>query len=120
MPARAAICEHAALFDVPGQAVIGTTATGEIVYWSDHAAAMFGWTAEEVMGQPVTMVTPAAASRAQAEEIMAMLRDGRAWAGPFQLRHRDGHEFVAEVRDLPVFGGDGTLIGIVGVTRGGR
>jgi PAS domain S-box-containing protein len=116
MPYTNAVREHAQLFDVPGHAVIATTPEGEIVYWSDHATRIFGWSRDEVMGMPVTSVTPASASEAEASAIMALLQEGKPWSGMFRLRHRNGHEFTARVSDLPVIDDEGTLVGIVGVT----
>jgi PAS domain S-box-containing protein len=110
------IAGHARLFDTPGQAVIGTTRQGEIVYWSGTAAEIYGWSAEEVLGRNVLDVTPASTSREMASEIMARLAAGRSWSGRFRVRHRDGSELEVRVRDLPVRAPNGELVGIVGVS----
>ena len=110
------IRRQAELFDTDRQAVIGTTLSGEIVYWSETAERMYGWTAAEVEGQSIVEVTPAQASRTHAEEIMERLRMGRSWSGEFLVRTRDGEEFRALVTDVPVKDPQGRLVGLVGVS----
>lgn len=117
MPIRTIICEQARLFDVPGHAVIGTTLDGKVVYWSESAATLFGWSAEDALGQSIATLTPALDSQAHAEEIMERLRAGQPWSGLFRLKRADGGEFTARVSDLPVNDSEGRLVGIVGVTR---
>ena len=107
---------QAEIFDVPGQAVIGTELDGTIVYWSDGAKAVYGWEASEVMGRDVVTVTPSSMTVAQAAEIMKALRNGNPWSGNFKVRRRDGLEFDVHVRDLPVRNAVGELIGIIGIT----
>jgi len=115
--AARAVRAHAELFDIPTQAVIGTTLEGRIVYWSDYATNLFGWQRSEVLGRDVVSVTTPSTTTEEAEEIMATLRSGEPWTGDFKLRRRDGVEFNARVTDLPVRDEDGELIGIIGVSR---
>lgn len=113
----AAIADRASLFDVAGQAVIATTADGRIVYWNDSASLIYGWAKADVLGRDILNVTPANNSAEQGAGIMAQLRNGRTWSGEFCVRRRDGTEFLAKVRDIPVRNDVGELIGIVGVSE---
>ena len=113
-----AIRTHAALFDIPTQAVVATTLDGRIVYWSDTAARMYGWSSEEVLGRDILEVTPSETTREQAAEIMSRLREGQIWSGEFHVRTRAGEGFCAHVRDVPVRDDRGELIGIVGISHG--
>jgi PAS domain S-box-containing protein len=113
----ALIRERAAVFDIPGHSVIGTTVAGCIVYWNDEATRMYGWSANEALGQDITKVTPAEQTREEAVGIMSQLSQGRIWTGSFMVRRRDGREFLVNVRDVPVRDlPSGELIGIVGVS----
>src|SRR5258705_6293785 len=47
---------------------------------------------------------------------MSQLRTGKSWSGEFLVRRRDGAVFPAMVTDSPIFGEQGELIGIVGVS----
>lgn len=113
---RERIRRHAALFDTETQAVIGTTISGSIVYWNRTAEALYGWRAEEVEGRSILDVTPADTSRAEAEEIMSRLQQGRSWHGEFTVQRRDGEPFKVMVTDVPVLGDAGELMGLVGIS----
>jgi PAS domain S-box-containing protein len=96
--------------------VIVTTPNGTINYWNRGAEALFGWRADEVLGQNILTVTPGESMAESAADIMVQLRAGATWSGEFALRRRDGTPFRAWVTDAPIAGPDGTLHGIVGIT----
>lgn len=106
----------AQLFDTEQQAVIGTVLSGQIVYWNRAAQRLYGWAPDEVIGRNILEVTPSDVSREQAETIMTTLRMGRSWRGDFLVRGKDGKEFRATVRDLPVQDSSGELVGMVGTS----
>src|SRR5688572_22920705 len=89
-------------FNTRHQAVVATTLDGRIVYWNSAANRIYGWREEEVLGRDILEVTPSRVSQETAAEIMERLRAGAIWTGQFQVRHRDGEEFMALVRDVPV------------------
>jgi PAS domain S-box-containing protein len=103
------------LLEALGQAVIVTDAEGTIVHWSDSAARLYGWSADEVLGRDVLEVTPSDVSRARGAEIMRSLAAGEVWSGEFAVRGRDGRPFTVSVTDVPLLSNDGALR-IVGVS----
>ncbi|HYR07400.1 MAG TPA: ATP-binding protein [Longimicrobium sp.] len=106
----------AQLLDAVEQAVIATSATGEIVFWNRCAERLYGWRADEVLGRDVVEVVPAEMSREQAAELMERLRAGERWEGEFAVRRRDGSRFHAWVADVPVLDDERRVVGIVGVS----
>jgi PAS domain S-box-containing protein len=110
------IVSRARLFDTPRQAVIATTGSGTIIYWSRTAEGIYGWSAAEAIGRDVLDVTPSAISRETAAALMSHLRTGSSWTGRFTVRRCDGSEFSAFVQNLPVLDDQGTLVGIVGIS----
>lgn len=96
--------------------VIATDPHGIVTFWNGAAESLFGYRADEALGQPVTNVTVPETSREQAAEILAALSSGSSWTGEFWLRHRDGTRFPARVTDIPIIDGDGRMVGIVGVS----
>lgn len=108
---------ESALLEAVEQAVIATDLEGRITYWNRQAERTYGWRSEEVLGRQILDVTPSAASREQAAEILTCLQQGRRWAGEIQLSRRDGSEFPARVTNTPVLGPDGKLAGIVGISE---
>ena len=107
---------QARLLDVIGQAVITTDAQGNIIYWNRAAERLYGWSEEEVMGRPITEVTPSEDLVNRAEEIMADLMAGKSWSGELEVRRKDGTTFPAMVTDTPVYDEQGTLAAIIGVS----
>jgi diguanylate cyclase (GGDEF)-like protein/PAS domain S-box-containing protein len=49
----------AAIVDGSGDAIYGSTIDGLVTSWNGAAERLFGYTAEEIIGQPVTVVAPA-------------------------------------------------------------
>ena len=99
-----------------GQAVVATDLSGRITYWGAGAVALYGWTADEVLGRSIVEVTPSQTSRARAEEIMASLASGKAWSGEFVVRRKDGSSFTALVNNTPILE-DGRLVGVISVSQ---
>ncbi|MFO8133173.1 MAG: PAS domain S-box protein [Thermoplasmatota archaeon] len=107
---------QARMLDNVGQAVIVTTPEGEIIYWNNAAEELYGWKAEEVLEENIVNVTPTNMSREQAQETMEYLRQGKKWAGEFQVQHKDGSTFPVIVTDVPYFDEDGNLEAIIGIS----
>ena len=107
---------QALLLDSVGQAVIATDVAGIVIYWNSAAERLYGWTAQEAVGQPIVELTPAAQSVEDATAIFAELAAGRSWSGEFVVRARDGRAFPVHVTDTPVIGADGTLCAIIGIS----
>ena len=103
--------------DEPGTAVIATDPAGRILFWSDGARALYGWSCDEVLGRDVVEVTPSELSQAEATAIMTALRGGAVWSGRFIVRDKQGRRFLAEVKDVPIRDDRGALIGMVGTSR---
>jgi PAS domain S-box-containing protein len=98
------------------QAVIVTDADGTIRAWNPVAEALYGWSADEVLGRSIVEVTPSTLSRERAAAIMERLARGQSWAGDFEVRRRDGTVFLAHVTDTPLFDERGRLTGVVGAS----
>jgi PAS domain S-box-containing protein len=111
-PARFAPTE---LLSALGQAVIGTDLDGTVVFWNAGAERLYGWTAEEAVGQNIGALTVPTVSEEVAADIMAALRKGVPWSGGFPVQRKDGTVFPALVTDSGVYR-DGELVGIVGIS----
>jgi PAS domain S-box-containing protein len=107
---------QAHLLNAVEQAVIATDLKGTILYWNDFAEWLYGWTSAEALGANVIDLVPAGDMRETGAEIFEKLRAGYSWSGEFRTKKKDGTEFPTQVTDSPIFGEDGELIGIVGVS----
>lgn len=99
------------------QAAIVCDPAGTIGYWNAAAERLYGWSAAEAVGQNVLDVAPSDQSAEQAAEIFERLVAGESWEGEFEVRRRDGSTFTALVTDTPIFGDDGKLGAIIGLSR---
>jgi PAS domain S-box-containing protein len=104
------------MLDCTREAIIATDLEGRITFWNSHAEKLYGWKSEEVVGHNVVSVVPAAAAVADAESIMARLRQGEPWSGEFQVRTRDGREFDVSVINTPLRAENGRVVGFIGVS----
>lgn len=90
------------LVDTALDAVVMMDSEGLITGWNRQAARIFGWSQEEIKGQPInTTIIPARYRDAHAQGLKHFLATG---AGPFMNKmieihalHRDGHEFPVEL-----------------------
>jgi PAS domain S-box-containing protein len=103
------------VLDAIGQAVIVTDLDGIVVRWNSAAEELYGWTAAEAVGSPISSLCVPDMAQEVAEDIMATLRAGSAWSGSFPVRRKDGTLFTALVTDSAIHH-EGELVGIVGVT----
>jgi PAS domain S-box-containing protein len=97
-------------------AVIATDMDGVVTTWNGRAESLYGWTREEALGRHITELTVPDESRGPAQAIMAAIARGESWGGPFRLRRKDGSLFTAYIKDSPILGANGELVGIVGVS----
>eukprot|EP00899_Mesostigma_viride_P027228 jgi/Mesvir1/7690/Mv11656-RA.5 len=107
---------RSALLDMVDQAIICTDLKARIVFWNPFATKLYGWSARETLGRPITEVLAHEMDKTMAEELMASLVAGNSWKGEFPLVRRDGSQFWALVTNSPIHDSRGTLIGIVGMS----
>lgn len=107
---------HCQLLNAVGQAAIAMDLTGTVVYWNAAAEQMYGWTAAEAVGQPLASLLLADDDATAGAGIVASVLTGRTWAGETWIRRKDGTRFPVLVTDSPVEDGNGTVVGIIGVS----
>ena len=103
------------LLNALGKAVIATELDGTVRFWNPAAERLYGWTAEEALGENISDLSVPEVAQGDAEAIMAAVRGGRSWSGGFLVRRKDGTMFPALVTDSGIYR-DGTLVGIVGIS----
>jgi diguanylate cyclase (GGDEF)-like protein/PAS domain S-box-containing protein len=114
--AEAQIRLQAQLLRAVGQAVIATDVAGKIIYCNQTAADLYGWTCDEMIGQPISAITIVDGSMTQAAEIVSKLTSGESWSGEFTVHRRDGGSFPASFTGSPVTGENGDAVGMIGVS----
>ena len=107
----------AAIIESSEDAIIGKSLDGIITSWNSGAEWLFGYTAAEAIGQPVTMLIPP--ERIDEEPgILARIRRGERIEHYDTVRLRkDGSAIDISLTVSPIKGADGTIIGASKIAR---
>ncbi|MGV7194904.1 response regulator [Xanthomonas axonopodis] len=102
--------ELAALVSHSSEAIVAETPDGRVTHWNPAAEAMFGYTADEAIGQDLTgLLSPQPYAMPQVDHADdAHL--GNASAAQ-RMRHRDGQHVHVLASKAPIIDADGTLSG---------
>jgi PAS domain S-box-containing protein len=107
----------AAIVESSTDAIIGKNLDGIITSWNKGAELLLGYTAEEMVGQPVLRLIPA--DRQDEEEfILGRIRRGEV-VRPFETvrLHKDGHGIDLSIAVSPIRDSAGRIIGASKVAR---
>jgi PAS domain S-box-containing protein len=111
--------EAAAVVRSAGDAIVSMDMQGVIRTWNPGAERLYGYTAAEAIGRPITLVEPAAA-RVRSTDLIRRICAGVSAAGQRRetMRSRkDGVRIEVWVTATPVFDGDGRAIGVAEIGR---
>jgi PAS domain S-box-containing protein len=98
-------------------AIVGGTTGGLITTWNPAAEKIYGYRAEEIIGQPLTILCPAERT-GEIEEALATIGRGERTVHRETVRRRkDGRTFPVSVTASPIHDDDGRLIGVSAITR---
>jgi PAS domain S-box-containing protein len=86
---------------------------GRILFWSEDAAALLGYTAAEAVGQVAAELLASEEQRPELWALFQQILAGDSWTGIRPLRHRSGHFVDLEFRTHPVLGPDGEPLVLV-------
>ena len=107
----------AALVDSSEDAIIGKTLEGIVVSWNRGAERIFGYTAEEVLGQPITALIPPDRSDEEPKVIERLRRGEHIEHFDTMRRRKDGEEIAVSLTISPIKDEAGTIIGISKIAR---
>ncbi len=107
----AAIVEHS------DDAIVGKDLHGIIKSWNRGAERIFGYTADEAVGQSITLLIPADRQHEESE-ILARIRRGETVSHYHTIRRRkDGTLFDISLTVSPIRNGRGEVIGASKIAR---
>ena len=103
-PADLSAARLAAIVSSSDDAIVGKSLEGRVTSWNDAAARIFGWSAEEMIGQSITRIIPSELM-SEEDDILARLRRGERVAH-FETERiaKDGRRFAVSVTVSPIFG----------------
>ncbi len=108
---------RAAIVEFSEDAIVGKTVDGVITSWNQAAERMFGYRAEEIMGQSVVTLIPSE-YRGEEEQLLAAIRRGQAVKLYETERVRkDGGRIAVSVTISPIWDKDGHIVGASKIAR---
>ncbi len=115
--AEAARLQLAAIVESSNDAIIGKTLDGVIVSWNKGAEEIYGYAAEEVIGNPITMLA-LPARHAEVREFLEKVRKGERVVNHESERVRkDGALIQVSLTLSPIKDASGNVVGISTIAR---
>jgi PAS domain S-box-containing protein len=107
----------ASIVDSSDDAIIGKTPDGTITSWNRGAELMYGYTASEIIGKPVTIVLSPDRPD-EMEDILARIRRGeRIEHYETKRLRKDGTPISVSLTVSPIYDAQGALIGVSSIAR---
>jgi diguanylate cyclase (GGDEF)-like protein/PAS domain S-box-containing protein len=104
-------------FDYLFDAVVVTNLQGIIIDWNKGSQALYGYSKEQAIGQPVNMLhVPEDTVDITAEVISTVEKMGK-WSGEIRMLHQDGHIGWIESMCVPLYDDKGQMLGALGINR---
>lgn len=107
----------AAIIDASEDAIISKDLRGIITSWNPAACRLFGFTAEEAMGQPITIIFPPDRLNEEPAIIGRILKGERIEHYETVRRHKSGALLDISLTISPVRDAQGRIIGISKIAR---
>ena len=107
----------AALVDSSGDAIVGETMEGVITSWNRSAERIFGYSAKEAIGKPISMLLPPAGSDEELNSLGSLKRGETINAYDAVRMRKDGRNVEVSITMSPIFDPLGNLVGASKVAR---
>ncbi len=109
--------QRAKAFDHVFDAVVVTDAEGIIIDWNIGSELLYGYTKEEAIGQPASIVhVPEDVARITIEILSEVEKFGK-WNGEIKYLHKDGHIGWIESMCVPILDDNNQMSGALGINR---
>lgn len=107
----------AAIVEFTNDAIMAATFDGTIVYWNRGAEALYGYTADEMVGTPISVLLPF--DLGESKTALIEMAHG-AWVKPFETVHRgkDGELIAVSINVSAVWDRTGQVVCASIVSRG--
>jgi PAS domain S-box-containing protein len=115
--AEQAIANLAAIVTSSDDAIIGKNLHGIVTTWNRAAERLFGYSAQEMVGQPITRLIPADRVNEEAEILRRLARGEPIHHYQTVRRRKDGSEIDVSLSVSPVIDSHGRVIGASKIAR---
>jgi PAS domain S-box-containing protein len=107
----------AAIVESSDDAIIGKSLDGIIVSWNAGAERIFGYTADEAIGQPVSILSPPERSGEFREILKTVLQGERIDHYETERITKDGRRIHISLTISPIHDASGTIVGVSKIAR---
>ncbi len=107
----------AAIVDSSEDAIIGKTLDGTIISWNKAAEQMFGYTAEEIVGRPITTLAPPCMADDMLNILSRVARGERVKQYETKRRRKDGQIIDVALTVSPIRDAAGRIVGASKIAR---
>ncbi|MEY4719954.1 MAG: hypothetical protein RL563_2572, partial [Pseudomonadota bacterium] len=109
--------QHRAIIESTDDAIISKNLQGIVQSWNRGAQHLFGYSAEEMIGQSISILFPAD-SRNEDEELLRAITQGKK-VSHFETvrRHKDGHDIDVSVTLSPIRNQHNLVVSVAKIAR---
>ncbi|CAI8881703.1 diguanylate cyclase [Methylococcus capsulatus] len=107
----------AAIVESTGDTVIVSDLQGRIRTWNKGAERMWGYAAEEIIGQPVTVLPPLAKQGEPGQILRRVIDEHEVVRFESRGLHKDGRDFPISLTVSPLFDAENRLTGVSAIIR---
>src|SRR5580765_3569412 len=107
----------AAIVDSSDDAIVSKTLAGVITSWNAAAERMFGWSAEEAVGQHITLIIPVEYHEEETHVLARLARGERINRFETIRQRKDGTRLPVSLTVSPVRDAAGVIVGASKVAR---
>jgi PAS domain S-box-containing protein len=116
-PSEAHAHELKQVFEQIGEAVLVKDLNAVVTYWNREAASMYGFSAQEAVGQPLRKLHCADLSDADYARLLDRIRAGRPTSASTERRKKSGEIVNVTLKTTPLLDDQGKLVGEITVAR---
>lgn len=107
----------AAIVESSDDAIIGKTLDGTVVFWNKTAEKMYGYSAKEAVGRPISIIAPPD-KKDETLGILEKIKTGQFIAGIKTTRiKKDGTKFPVYLKVSPIFDAKNRILGASTIAR---
>ena len=115
--AEARAREFEQVLEQSGEAVIVKDLDAVVTYWNREAASLYGYSAQEAIGQPLRKLHAADLSEADYARILERVRSGKPSSASTERRKKNGEIVRVSLTTTPLLDAQGKLVGEITVAR---
>jgi len=107
----------AQVLEQSGEAVIVKDLNAVVTYWNQEAASLYGFSAEEAIGQSLRKLHAAELPQAEYQRLLKRVRAGRPTSTTTERRKKSGETIRVALKTTPLLDDHGALVGEITIAR---